>query len=437
MPKKMKESGVEWIGSIPEHWTVQRLQWCLQDINVKNNPIQTTQVLSLTNKLGVVPYEEKGNQGNKAKENLEEYKIAYENTLVINSMNVIIGSVGISQYYGCVSPVYYVFSATSNADLRFINYIFHTTGFQKELRKYAKGILEIRLRISVSDTLRRCIALPTLDEQCRIADYLDEKCQEIDAAIEKTRSSIDEYKRLKQSIITTAVVKGINSDAKLKDTGIEWIGWIPAHWDDAKLKYFATLRAGVTLGKTYPNGVELVEVPYLRVANVQGSFVDLSDVATISVLPEEIEKYRLHKGEVLMTEGGDRDKLGRGCVWNGEIDPCLHQNHVFAVTTDPTKLLGQFLAYMTTSIVARTYFDITAKKTTNLACTNSTTILNFTMPIPPVEEQEEIVEYLDKKCTEVDALIAKKEQFLVELENYKKSLIYEYVTGKKEVPWDN
>lgn len=437
MPKKMKESGVEWIGSIPEHWTVQRLQWCLQDINVKNNPIQTTQVLSLTNKLGVVPYEEKGNQGNKAKENLEEYKIAYENTLVINSMNVIIGSVGISQYYGCVSPVYYVFSATSNADLRFINYIFHTTGFQKELRKYAKGILEIRLRISVSDTLRRCIALPTLDEQCRIADYLDEKCQETDAAIEKTRSSIDEYKRLKQSIITTAVVKGINSDAKLKDTGIEWIGWIPAHWDDAKLKYFATLRAGVTLGKTYPNGVELVEVPYLRVANVQGSFVDLSDVATISVLPEEIEKYRLHKGEVLMTEGGDRDKLGRGCVWNGEIDPCLHQNHVFAVTTDPTKLLGQFLAYMTTSIVARTYFDITAKKTTNLACTNSTTILNFTMPIPPVEEQEEIVEYLDKKCTEVDALIAKKEQFLVELENYKKSLIYEYVTGKKEVPWDN
>lgn len=437
MPKKMKESGVEWIGSIPEHWTVQRLQWCLQDINVKNNPIQTTQVLSLTNKLGVVPYEEKGNQGNKAKENLEEYKIAYENTLVINSMNVIIGSVGISQYYGCVSPVYYVFSATSNADLRFINYIFHTTGFQKELRKYAKGILEIRLRISVSDTLRRFIALPTLDEQCRIADYLDEKCQEIDAAIEKTRSSIDEYKRLKQSIITTAVVKGINSDAKLKDTGIEWIGWIPAHWDDAKLKYFATLRAGVTLGKTYPNGVELVEVPYLRVANVQGSFVDLSDVATISVLPEEIEKYRLHKGEVLMTEGGDRDKLGRGCVWNGEIDPCLHQNHVFAVTTDPTKLLGQFLAYMTTSSVARTYFDITAKKTTNLACTNSTTILNFTMPIPPVEEQEEIVEYLDKKCTEVDALIAKKEQFLVELENYKKSLIYEYVTGKKEVPWDN
>ena len=437
MPKKMKESGVEWIGSIPEHWTVQRLQWCLQDINVKNNPIQTTQVLSLTNKLGVVPYEEKGNQGNKAKENLEEYKIAYENTLVINSMNVIIGSVGISQYYGCVSPVYYVFSATSNADLRFINYIFHTTGFQKELRKYAKGILEIRLRISVSDTLRRFIALPTLDEQCRIADYLDEKCQEIDAAIEKTRSSIDEYKRLKQSIITTAVVKGINSDAKLKDTGIEWIGWIPAHWDDAKLKYFATLRAGVTLGKTYPNGVELVEVPYLRVANVQGSFVDLSDVATISVLSEEIEKYRLHKGEVLMTEGGDRDKLGRGCVWNGEIDPCLHQNHVFAVTTDPTKLLGQFLAYMTTSSVARTYFDITAKKTTNLACTNSTTILNFTMPIPPVEEQEEIVEYLDKKCTEVDALIAKKEQFLVELENYKKSLIYEYVTGKKELPWDN
>ena len=170
MARKMKDSGVDWIGFIPDEWSVQRLRWCLKDINVKNDPIQTTQVLSLTNKQGVIPYEEKGNQGNKAKENVAEYKIAYENTLVINSMNVIIGSVGISHYFGCVSPVYYVFKETENADLRFISYIFSTVGFQKELRKYAKGIMEIRLRISVSDTLRRVVPLPKLEEQaCQVS----------------------------------------------------------------------------------------------------------------------------------------------------------------------------------------------------------------------------------------------------------------------------
>ena len=149
---------------------------------------------------------------------------------------------------------------------------------------------------------------------------------------------------------------------------------------------------------------------------------------------EEIEKYALHDGELLMTEGGDRDKLGRGTVWHGEIVPCIHQNHVFAVETDESKLLVRFFDYVTSAAPARTYFDLTAKKTTNLACTNSTTILSYRFALPPIAEQQEIVEYLDSKCVELDALIAKKEQYLVELENYKKSLIYEYVTGKKEVP---
>lgn len=220
------------------------------------------------------------------------------------------------------------------------------------------------------------------DLQVRIATWLDSETEKLEQTIEKTRSSICSYRKLKQEIITQAVTKGLRKAQLLKQSEHEWIGAIPTHWDDAKLKYFVELRAGITLGKSYPADAELVEVPYLRVANVQGSYVDLSNVTTLSVLPEEIEKYRLHAGEVLMTEGGDRDKLGRGCVWNGELDPCLHQNHVFAVTTNE-ELLGQFLAYMTASSVARTYFDITAKKTTNLACTNSTTILNFTMPIPP------------------------------------------------------
>ena len=173
---------------------------------------------------------------------------------------------------------------------------------------------------------------------------------------------------------------------------------------------------------------------YLRVANVQDGYVDTNDIAVLQVSKDEIEKYSLSAGEVLMTEGGDRDKLGRGCVWDGRITPCLHQNHIFAVKVKEKLLNPHYLEYLTASSVGRTYFDVTAVKTTNLACTSSSKVLAFTIPLPSIDEQNEIVDYLKEKCGCIENVIFKKEQFISELENYKKSLIYEYVTGKKEVP---
>ena len=431
--REMKDSGIEWIGAIPQDWKTDRLQWHLKEINVSNNPIQTKNILSLTIEAGVIPYAEKGNQGNKAKEDYSQYKIALPDTLVINSMNVIIGAVGISQYFGCVSPVYYVFEPIEGTDLRYIYYLFTNTGFQKEMRKYAKGILEIRLRISSNDMLKRIVPSPPFKEQQRIADYLDKMCAEIDAVLEKTRASIEEYKKLKQAVITQAVTKGIRGDRPMKDSGIEWIGDIPAEWRKTQLRHCAAIKSGITLGKKYEKTDSLVERPYLRVANVQDGYVDLSVLTTIEVTQDEDLKYRLRAGDVLMTEGGDRDKLGRGCVWHGEIEPCLHQNHIFAVQTSKETLLPEFLEYLTVSDVGRSYFDVTAIKTTNLACTSSSKVLAFTIPLPSVEEQAEIVEALNTKCAGIDALVAKKQQYLTEIENYKKSLIYEYVMGKKEV----
>lgn len=154
---EMKYSGIEWIGEIPKDWKLKRIQFCLNEINEKNIPIKTRQVLSLVKDKGVMLYEDKGNQGNKAKEDISQYKIAYPNTLIINSMNILIGSVGISNYLGCVSPVYYVFKKMNTAIYRDINYIFNTREFQKELRKYANGILEIRLRVSSYDIFKRKI----------------------------------------------------------------------------------------------------------------------------------------------------------------------------------------------------------------------------------------------------------------------------------------
>ena len=435
MARKMKDSGIEWIGEIPEGWEIKRLGAILQERNEVNNPIQTTSILSLTNNRGVIPYSEKGNQGNKAKDDLTGYKIAHIGDIVLNSMNVIIGSVGLSNYYGAVSPVYYMLFPRNNIEtnIQYYDYLFQTTAFQQSLRGYGNGILEIRMRIQMQKLKTVLLPVPTFLEQSNITVYLDASLSKLNILLSKTRSSIEEYKKLKQAVITQAVTKGVRGKREMKDSGVEWIGKIPKEWRKTQLRHCATIKSGITLGKSYSKDTVLIERPYLRVANVQGGYVDLNDLATIEVTPDEDLKYRLHSGDVLMTEGGDRDKLGRGCVWHGEIEPCLHQNHVFAVQTNETILLPEFLEYLTASDVGRSYFDVTAIKTTNLACTSSSKVLAFTIPLPPIEEQIEIVNFIKKRSLELNKLIMKKELLVQELESYKKSLIYEVVTGKREV----
>lgn len=429
---KKRDSGIEWIGEIPDHWNLERLQWHISEIKELNKPEKSRQVLSLTNKRGVIPYEEKGAQGNVAKEDYSQYKLAYPGTIVANSMNILIGSVGRCNYFGCVSPVYYVYKPNDGENLEFINYLFQMEQFQKNLRRYANGILEIRLRVSSDGILKQELAFPPFDEQTRIVAFLDQKCAQVDSLIGNVQAQIEKLKVYKQSMITEAVTKGLDSTVPMKDSGVEWIGTIPEHWGTAKLQYCARIRSGITLGKKYPKGTEMIERPYLRVANVQSGGVVLDNLKTVEVSAEDDLQYRLSAGEVLMTEGGDRDKLGRGCVWQGQIDPCLHQNHIFALQTNEL-LDPQFLAYMTASDVGRVYFDITAIKTTNLACTNSSKVLAFRFPLPKMPEQLELVAYLDKKCAQIDRLIAIKQEKIEKLEQYKRSLIYEYVTGKKEV----
>lgn len=244
--REMKDSGVEWIGEIPETWIVERLQWHLDEIKESNSPIKTTQVLSLTNKAGVIPYEDKGEQGNKAKENYDEYKLAYPDTIVANSMNILIGSVGICRYFGCVSPVYYVFKPKENELLSYLNYVFQMEQFQKELRRYANGILEIRLRLSSANIIKRYVAFPSHEEQIAISHFLDRKCTQIDALISNAQQQIEKLKAYKQSVITETVTKGLDPDVKMKDSGVEWIGEIPEHWGTPQIKHIATISSGST-----------------------------------------------------------------------------------------------------------------------------------------------------------------------------------------------
>lgn len=409
--KQMKDSGIEWIGKIPENWTLNRLLWCMEEVKEKNDPIQTTNVLSLTNKLGVIPYEEKGNQGNKAKEDYSEYGLAFKNTLVINSMNVLIGSVGISNYYGCVSPVYYVFRNTPNSDLGFINYIFQTIPFQKELRNYANGILEIRLRISSHDMLRRIIPYPTLSDQKAISAYLDRQCAHIDNIIEKTKASIEEYKKLRQAVISeTLVSKG----------------------KAYKLSSVGTLKNGLNY-----HAIETKNnIKILGVGNFQENLV-LNSAEQFSNLPIDDEipnECLLQSGDIVFVRSnGSKDLVGRSVMVENIDFPLTYSGFCIRFRNERTDIAyNKYLLYFFRSFEFRESIRYQCFGT-NISNLSQDMISSVKIMLPTINEQIEIATYLDRKCSEIANMISKKEQFISELDNYKKSIIYEYVTGKKEV----
>ena len=212
MAREMKDSGIQWLGAIPTDWKIKKIKYTLQERVEKNNPIRTDEILSLTAKQGVIPYSEKEGGGNKPKEDLSAYRLAYPGDIVMNSMNILSGSVGLSNYFGCVSPVYYMLRPyDKNEDVRYYNYIFQTTVFQRSLFGLGNGILikesgngklnTIRMRIPMDKFGELFIPIASIDEQKKIADYLDEKCSAIDNLIAKKEQYLSEIENYKKSLI--------------------------------------------------------------------------------------------------------------------------------------------------------------------------------------------------------------------------------------------
>lgn len=421
--REMKDSGVAWIGEIPKSWNLERLQWHISEIKETNKPEKTKQILSLTNKRGVIPYEEKGAQGNVSKEDLSQYKLAYPDTIVANSMNVLIGSVGKCNYYGCVSPVYYVYKPNDGENLEFINYIFQTEQFQKELRRYANGILEIRLRVSSDGILKRKVAFPSTDEQQKIVVYLNQKLSQVDSLIANVQAQIEKLKTYKQSLITEVVTKGLDPNAPMKDSGVEWIGEIPAHWELPRIKNLFKLRnerndeadlSKVNLISLYTDlGVvqhsDIIETTGNRAVTAEGyKFVHRNDIVVNIIL--------CWMGAVGMSkcDGVTSPAYDIYCPINETISEYYH--YLFRTR----RFNGECYRYGKGIMMMRWR-------------TYSTEFRAITVPRPPVNEQRKIADYLNEKCAEIDELIALKQSKIEKLQQYKRSLIYEYVTGKKEV----
>ena len=281
--------------------------------------------------------------------------------------------------------------------------------------------------ISFEDFGNSLIPLPPCDDQQRIADFLDTKCAGINDILEKTRASIEEYKKLKQSVITEAVTKGIRENRPMKDSGVEWIGGIPEDWRMSRVG----LHFSIILGKmlcSEPLGVDYTLEKYYCAANVHFTGVDKCDLKTMWFSSSEKETYLVKEGDLLVVEGGAG--AGGSAIVKDQDERIYIQNSIMIVRSK-AQSSAVYLRYLLESLVARGYVDF--------AC-NKATIPHFTkdklgqvpFPLPEKSEQQEIATYLDEKCAAIDSLIASKEALITELETYKKSLIYEYVTGKKE-----
>ena len=241
-----------------------------------------------------------------------------------------------------------------------------------------------RVRLNPEQFERLPIPVPPWDEQVGIVHTLDS----IDAAIEKTEAVIAATGALRKALLQELLTRGVpgwHSEWKT----VPGIGTIPACWEVVKLGEVAVVQTGRQVGKPPSRGTP-VTVPYLSVANVKAGYLHLDAVKTMTVGAEEVERFRLKAGDVLFNEGGDADKVGRGCVWSGDIDPCLHQNHVFAVRPCPSKLTPWFLTTYASSRAGKDYFLGCAKQTTNLASINSTQLKALPIPMPGIAEQGEI-----------------------------------------------
>lgn len=429
--RQMKDSGIEWIGEIPDGWNIGQIGH-LYDERKEKVSDRDYPPLSVTMK-GIVPQ-----LSTAAKTDAhDDRKLVKKGDFAINSRSDRRGSCGISSYDGSVSLINTILCPQTEMNPQYYDWLFHSTIFSDEFYKWGHGIVDDLWTTNWSDMKKIAVPLPTLEEQSRIAAYLDRQCSHIDNIIEKTKASVEEYKKLRQAVITQAVTKGVRGDRAMKDSGIEWIGEIPEEWETTNVGRlcFVTKLAGFEFTKDMVNNItEEGDVPIVRAQNIKmGRFIDnIKEFISLDI-SNKLNRCALDKKCILITFIGAG--IGEVAIFENKARYHLAPNVAKIVINEEYKdtITEEFLLFYLMSSSGQEEVN-KIKKATAQPSLSMETIRSIKILIPSIDEQQEIAAYLDKKCTEIDTLITKKEQFLTELDTYKKSLIYEYVTGKKEVP---
>ena len=422
---EMTVSGVEWIGEIPRHWTLSKMA-SLYSLRSEKVSDKEYPPLSVTMR-GVVPQlatAAKTDDG-------DNRKLVRVGDFAINSRSDRRGSCGISAYEGSVSLINTVLIPRNRMNPEYYNWLFHSELFADEFYRRGHGIVDDLWTTNWQEMKKMFVPVPPLQEQQSIATYLSAHCAEIDAIIEESKASIEEYKRWKASVIYQAVTKGLDPDVPMKDSGVSWIGEIPVTWDTCAIKRFSTK---IGSGKTPSGGAEVYSdtgVIFLRSQNVYNEGLRLSDVSQISPeIDDSMSNTRVRYNDVLLNITGG--SMGRCCLFDLTDTPANVNQHVCIIRTIAKIVRPEFLRYFWISESGP--MAIGQYQTGgNRPGLNFEQIGNTKIPLCSPDEQDKIIRYLDRCCKTIDNLIEEKQALITELEAYKKSLIYETVTGKRKV----
>ena len=414
--REMKDSGIEWIGAIPQNWQLSKIGSLYTQRNEKVSD-KDYQPLSVTMQ-GILPQlatAAKTDDG-------DNRKLVRVGDFAINSRSDRRGSCGISPLDGSVSLINIILTPRTAMHPGYYNWLFHTTLFADEFYKWGHGIVADLWTTRWQEMKSITVPVPEYAEQERIAAFLDAECAEIDTVLEKTRASIEEYKKLKQAVITQAVTKGVRGDRPMKDSGIEWIGDIPAEWDVVRIKNLFDYR-------NERNFKPLEEVNLISLYTDKGVVQHCDLDETTGNKASNADGYKLvYENDIV---------VNIILCWMGAIGRSAYfgvTSPAYDVYSPKQKTNSKFYHYLfRTNGFSGDCYKVGRGIMAMRWRTYSDQFRAIKVVSPPQSEQEEIVEYLDEKCEGIDDLIAKKQQYLTEIENYKKSLIYEYVTGKKEV----
>ena len=417
----MKNSGIPWIGEIPEKWKVDTIG-TLYSQRIEKVSDRDYQPLSV-GKMGVVPQLE-----NAAKtDNGDDRKLVRVGDFAINSRSDRRGSCGISQYDGSVSLINTILTPKTEMNPIYYNWLFHTTLFADEFYKWGHGIVDDLWTTRWQEMKRISIVIPSLSEQQAIADFLDKKCAEIDQMVALQEKFIEELKAYKQSLITETVTKGLNPNAPMKDSGVEWIGEIPEGWKIMRLKHL--LSSPLQYGANESGCVYNSSLPrYVRITDILDNKLK-DDIEKQSLTAEQADGYILKHNDILFARSGGT--VGKAFIFKDKYGLCAFAGYLIRAQVKHSVSANYVFCYTQSSCYDEWKKQIFIQATIqNIGADRYSELL---LPLPSLSEQRAIADYLDKKCAEIDQLIAVKQKKADELKEYKKSIIYEYVTGKRSV----
>ncbi|EAI7244883.1 restriction endonuclease subunit S [Campylobacter upsaliensis] len=426
-----KPSGIKWLGEIPQSWKNVSIRSCFTESNQRCNT-DSYPLLSVTIANGIIYQDDIENKKDISNDDKSNYKIVPLNAVAYNKMRMWQGAVGVNTLtIGIVSPAYIVAIPNEKILPNFVSYLFKSKIMISEFDKNSYGLCLDMNNLRYDDFRNIKIPLPPLQEQKEIAEFLDEKCEKIQNYIDKKQKLITLLQEKKQALINEAVCGRVAchtersevSTTAYKPSGIEYLGLIPHHWEVKKLKYVGKVVLGKMLCNEHQKGYS--HCYYLKSKNLQWLNVEVSQIEKMWFSEYEKSLYRIKKDDLLVSEGGE---VGKTCIWNNELAECYIQNSVHKITLNKFNN-AKFFLYLFFTYGKLGVFDSVVSRV-SIAHLVLEKLVNVDMVVPPLQEQKQIANFLDKKCEKINSAIEKTKRQIKLIKEYKNTLINEAVCGR-------